>query len=327
MQQGQRGVTMKKKQLGDMEITRLGLGTWAIGGNNGEWGWGDQDDRDSVKTIHKALDYGINWIDTAPCYGLGHSEKVIARALEQTDKKPCIFTKAGLCWEKGKTTLFNRLTKESVFKEVEESLRRLKRETIDLYQIHWPLPSEDIEEAWSAFVQLKEQGKIRHIGVSNFSKEQLERVADIAPVVSSQPPYSLIDRDAEKEVFPYCEEKGIGILNYSPMASGMLTGRMTRKRRDLLPKEDWRWKNHHFREPFFSRNLKLVEILKIIAEEHEATVAETAIAFSLEHSAVTASIVGLRTPAQVDGVIRGGDLILSEEQKKRVYDFLRDNPC
>lgn len=294
---------MERRRLGDsdLEISRIGLGTWAIGGS-WRWGWGHQDDADSIRTIHRALAAGVDWIDTAAVYGLGHAESVIARALRERGERPYVFTKCGLVWDDA-GRVAHRLKRASVEDEVDASRRRLQVDVLDLCQIHWPEPDADVEEAWETLAELRERGKVRHIGVSNFSVEQLERAARITAVTSLQPPYSMIFRDAEEEILPYCQSRGIGVVNYSPMASGLLTGAMTRERLRGLPDDDWRKTNKEFKEPKLTRNLKLADSLRTIAESRGRTVAEVAVAWTLRHSAVTAAIVGARRPQQVDGVV------------------------
>ncbi|ADN03017.1 aldo/keto reductase [Spirochaeta thermophila] len=317
---------MEKRRLGnsDMEITRIGLGAWAIGGS-WRWGWGPQDERDSIATIHKALDMGINWIDTAPAYGLGVSEEVIGKALKERSDRPYIFTKCGIIWdEAGNARQY--ISRKTILKEIDESLQRLKVDVIDLYQIHWPTPDDRIEEAWETLAELKEKGKVRYIGVSNFSVAQMERAARIAPITSLQPPYSLLRREIEKEILPYCAEHGIGVIVYSPMGSGLLTGKMTRERIARLPDDDWRRNSDEFNEPRLSRNLALVEILKEIAERHGCTPGEVAIAWVLRHPAVTGAIVGMRRPDQVDGVIHAPEVSLDEDDISRLERFLTENP-
>ena len=304
---------MEKRALGnsEFEITRIGLGTWAIGGP-WQFGWGPQDDDDSIRSIHRALDLGINWIDTAPAYGLGHSEEVVAEALRQTDHKPYVFTKCGIVWnDNGNPS--QTLRKASIIKEAEASLRRLDVDVIDLYQVHWPIPEGEIEEGCAAVEELRQAGKIRYGGVSNFSVAQMDRVRDLMEISSLQPPYSLVQPEVDEEILPYCLENGIGVINYSPMGSGLLTGKMTRERIDSLPRDDWRRKNENFKEPKLSTNLALVEVLRDISGRHECTVAEAAIAWSLNNPAVTGAIVGVRRPDQVDGVIGAAAIELTAE--------------
>jgi aryl-alcohol dehydrogenase-like predicted oxidoreductase len=304
---------MKTRTLGnsDFEITRIGLGTWAIGGP-WQYGWGPQDDSDSIRAIHKALDGGINWIDTAPAYGLGHSEEIVAEALRQTHHRPYVFTKCGIVWNaNGQPS--QSLRKASVVKEAEASLRRLDVEVIDLYQVHWPIPEEEIEEGCAAVEELRQAGKIRYGGVSNFSVAQMEQVRREMEITSLQPPFSLVQPEAAEDILPYCLEKGIGVINYSPMGSGLLTGKMTRERIAHLPQDDWRRKNENFREPKLTTNLARVEILSAIADRHECTIAEVAIGWTLHNPAVTGAIVGVRRPDQVDGVIGAATIELTDE--------------
>jgi aryl-alcohol dehydrogenase-like predicted oxidoreductase len=309
----------------DMEITRIGFGSWAIGG--GGWGgaWGPQDDEEAVGAIRRAVELGLNWIDTAAVYGLGHSEELVARALKGLSERPYVFTKCSRVWDES-GNVFDSLKKDSVKRECEDSLRRLQTDVIDLYQIHWPRPEEDIEEGWSALAELKEEGKVRHIGVSNFDVSQMERAQSIAPVETLQPPYNLINRGVEEEILPYCEEQNIGVIVYSPMRSGLLTGKMTRERLQNLPSDDWRRNSPDFQEPRLSRNLELVELLEEIGKEHEHSPAEVAIAWTLRHPAVTATIVGGRRPDQVDGIIGAAELRLIKDELGRIEAFLNETP-
>jgi aryl-alcohol dehydrogenase-like predicted oxidoreductase len=295
----------------DLDITRVGLGAWAIGGGGWEMGWGPQADDDSVATIHRALELGVNWIDTAAAYGFGHSEQVVGRALAglPDDQRPYVFTKASLVEGPGRTIVHN-LERDSILREAEASLRRLGLDAIDLYQIHWPIPDEDIEEGWAAFAELQEQGLVRHIGVSNFSVAQLRRAQQIAPVETAQPQYSLIDRDAEAELLPLAEREAIGVIVYSPMASGLLTGAMTRLRIAQLPDDDWRTHDPRFQEPRLSHHLALVERLRTVADRHSTTPGAVAIAWALRNPAVDGAIVGFRRPGQVDPLMRAADLRL-----------------
>jgi aryl-alcohol dehydrogenase-like predicted oxidoreductase len=309
----------------DMEITSIGFGSWAIGGSGWAAAWGPQDDEEAVGAIKRALELGMNWIDTAAVYGLGHSEELVARALKGVSERPYVFTKCSLVWDEN-ANVDNVLKKDSVKRECEDSLRRLQADVIDLYQIHWPNPEEDIEEGWSALAELKEEGKVRHIGVSNFNVEQMERAQQIAPVETLQPPYNLIDRDIEEEILPYCGEQNIGVIVYSPMKSGLLTGKMTRERVQNLPSDDWRRNAPEFNEPRLSRNLELVGLLEEIGAEHGRSPAEVAIAWTLRHPAVTAAIVGGRRPDQVDGIIGAAEFRLSEEELDRIESFLAENP-
>ena len=304
---------MKFRVLGqsDLNLSRIGIGAWAMGGK-WEWGWGAQDDQDSITTIRHALESGINWIDTAPVYGLGHSEEVVGKALKGLSKLPYVFTKCGFRWDENQE-ITPTLKAQSIREEVESSLKRLDIERIDLYQIHWPNPEEEIEEAWEAMAALQKEGKLRYLGVSNHSIEQMEKLARIAPITSLQPPYSLVNRQNESEVMPYCLEHNIGVINYSPMGSGILTGKMTRERIQSLEEGDWRKKAEDFVEPKLTRNLEIVEKLSAVAAKHQCSVAEVAIAWTLHNPALTAAIVGMRNPVQVDGVIGGASLELSAE--------------
>lgn len=318
---------MQKRRLGnsDMDITRIGLGTWAIGGS-WNYGWGKQDDSESIGTILKALDEGINWIDTAAVYGLGRSEEVVGRALKQTSHDPYIFTKCSLVWDE-LGAVSSSLKAESVRKEAEDSLRRLDVDVIDLYQVHWPNPDSEIEEGWETLSRLKEEGKVRYIGVSNFSVPQLKRVQSIAPVTSLQPPYNLIHQDVAEEILPYCRKENIGVICYSPMASGLLSGKMSRERIEKMDPTDWRkTKSDDFREPRLGRNLKLQSLLAQIGSQYGRTAGEVAIAWTLLNPAVTGSIVGMRRPDQVEGVVHAGRLTLSDRDTESINAFLDANP-
>jgi aryl-alcohol dehydrogenase-like predicted oxidoreductase len=307
---------LKTKQLGStgLEITRLGLGAWAIGGGDWEFGWGPQEDDRSLEAINRALELGINWIDTAAGYGFGHSERIVGRALEGLagDERPYVFTKASLLEGPGRR-VEHSLKRDSILREADASLERLGVDAIDLYQIHWPIPDADIEEGWAAFAELKEQGLVRHIGVSNFDVAQLRRIQQIAPVETLQPQYSLIERDIERDVLPFAEREGIGVIVYSPMGSGLLTGRMTRARIDQLPDDDWRKRDERFQEPLLSRHLALVERLQVVAERHDTTPGAVAAAWTLVNRAVDGAIVGFRRADQVDGIISAADLELDAE--------------
>ena len=306
---------MHKKRLGnsDLELTPIGLGAWAIGGGDWAFGWGAQDDRDSIAAIRHALESGINWIDTAAVYGLGHSEEVVAKALEGVANRPYVFTKCERVWNE-KREIGKSLKRDSIRREVEASLRRLKVDVIDLYQIHWPEPAEDIEDGWTAMAELKSEGKVRWIGVSNFNVEQLERAQKIAPVTSLQPPYSAISPEIEESILPHCQQHNIGVIVYSPMKSGLLTGAMTKERVAALPDDDFRKRALNFQEPHLSRNLQLAETMKQIGARHGRSAGEVAIAWTLRHPAVTAAIVGMRSAQQVDGVIGALDFRLSEAE-------------
>ncbi|MBC6430322.1 aldo/keto reductase [Nostoc sp. HG1] len=318
---------MQTKQLGNSElhITPIGFGAWAIGGSGWAFGWGAQDDQESIEAIARALDLGVNWIDTAAIYGLGHSEEVVAKALKGRSSRPYIFTKCSMIWDE-KREIGRSLKADSVRREVEASLRRLDIETIDLYQIHWPNPESEIEEGWTTLSKLKDEGKVRYIGVSNFNIEQLKRIQKIAPVTSLQPPYSLVKRDVENEILPFCQENNIGVIVYSPMQSGLLTGKMTPERVANLPADDWRKNSGEFQEPRLSRNLKLVEVLQHIGKQYDRSAGEVAIAWTLNNPAVTAAIVGARNPKQVEGIIAAGEFRLNQQELDQIGAFLRENP-
>ena len=284
--------SLETRQLGnsDLRLTPIGFGAWAIGGGNWDFGWGPQDDRESVEAILRALDGGLNWIDTAAIYGLGHSEEIVAKALAETTKKPYVFTKCSMRWNENRQ-IYRSLKRDSLREELENSLRRLKRDVIDLYQIHWPEPEAEIEEGWEALARFKEEGKVRYIGVSNFNVEQMKRAMKIAPITSLQPPYSLVSPEVEKEILPFCKANNIGVINYSPMASGLLSGKMTAERIAAMPEDDWRRRAPQFQEPKLSRNLKLVELLREIGNAHQVQPGVVAIAWTLRNPAVTAAIV------------------------------------
>jgi aryl-alcohol dehydrogenase-like predicted oxidoreductase len=313
---------MEKRRLGnsDLEITPLGIGAWAMGGGGWAFAWGPQDDRESIAAIHAALDKGLNWIDTAAVYGLGHSEEIVARAIKGRSNRPYVFTKCERIWnEKGE--IGKSLKRESIRREVEASLRRLGVEVIDLYQIHWPEPDEEVEEGWCALAELKKEGKVRWIGVSNFNVSQLKRAQAIAPVTSLQPPYSLISPEIEAEVLPYTQAHEIGVIAYSPMKSGLLSGRMTRERVAAMPADDFRKRAIAFQEPNLTRNLALQEKLREIGARHGRTAGEAAIAWVLRHPAVTGAIVGIRSAEQVEGVMGAAEWRLSPEEIEEIDRF------
>jgi aryl-alcohol dehydrogenase-like predicted oxidoreductase len=313
---------MNTKQLGssDLLITPIGFGAWAIGGGDWEFAWGSQDDRDSIAAIHEALDAGINWIDTAAVYGLGHSEEVVARALAGMNSRPYVFTKCSMVWNEHRE-IGHSLKADSIRRECEASLRRLRVEAIDLYQIHWPDPDEDIEEGWGTLAALKQEGKLRHIGVSNFNVAQMKRAQAVAPITSLQPRYSLLHREIEAEILPFAAVENIGLIAYSPMASGLLTGAMTPELIASLPADDWRKRHPDFQEPRLHRNLMLVRLLQAIGHSHGHTPAEVAVAWVLRHPAVTGAIVGARRPGQVQGVVGAAEVRLSAREVAEIEAF------
>jgi aryl-alcohol dehydrogenase-like predicted oxidoreductase len=315
---------LTSRQLGEtgLEVTRLGLGAWAIGGGGWEFGWGPQDDEQSIAAIHHALDQGINWIDTAAAYGFGRSEEIVGRALEGFQDRPYVFTKCSLL-EGPDRKVVHSLKRDSILREAEASLERLGIDAIDLYQIHWPIPESDIEEGWSALAELKQAGLVRHIGVSNFAVEQLRRIQQIAPVETLQPQYSLIERDVERDILPFCERERIGVIVYSPMGSGMLTGGMTRQRIASLADDDWRKRDARFTEPQLSRNLDLVQRLSAVADRHDTTPGAVAVAWTLRNPAVDAAIVGFRRPDQVDPILPAAGLELADQDLAEIEGSAR----
>lgn len=305
---------MELRRLGmsDMHISPIGFGAWASGGGGWAFALGPQDDEESIAAIRRAVELGINWIDTAPLYGLGHSEEVVARALEGLPIKPYVFTKCGMPWDETGRVVHN-LKRDSIRRECEDSLRRLRIEAIDLYQIHWNKPPEDVEEALDTVADLQREGKIRYIGVSNFTVPELELARRIGPPISDQPPYSLLDREAEDEMLPFCGEHNIGVIVYSPMKSGLLSGKMTRERVAAFAEDDLRRTKPEFQEPQLSRNLNLAERLREVGGRHGASAAEVAVAWTLHNPNVTGAIVGMRRPEHVDGIVGAADIKLSVE--------------
>ena len=314
---------MQVRQLGnsDLQITPLGIGAWAMGGAGWAFSWSAQDDNDSIRAIHAALDAGMNWIDTAAVYGLGHSEEVVAQALKTyRGPRPYVFTKCGRNWNADRQ-IVKLLKRDAVRQECENSLRRLQVETIDLYQMHWPEPEEDIEEGWETMAQLQKEGKVRWIGVSNYNISQLQRVQPIAPITSLQPPYSLVRPEAEAELLPYAQSQNIGVIVYSPMGSGLLTGAMSHERFAALPADDFRRNSPFFQEPKLSQNLKIADKLKEIAARHGRTAGEAAIAWTLRHPAVTVAIVGVRNAEQVAGVRGALEFRLSADELSEIQQL------
>lgn len=314
---------MQKSRLGwtDLDITKVGLGTWAMGGGNWKYSWGPQNDEESISVIRRALELGINWIDTAPIYGLGHAEEVVGRAIKELDASVIIATKCGPVWGKD-GEISSCLKKESVRSEIESSLRRLKIEAIDLYQIHWPDPDKDIEEAWAAIAGMIKEGKIRYAGVSNFNMAQLKRIQSIHPVASLQPPYSMLNRSVEEELLVYCSLNNIGVIAYSPLQTGILTGKFTQEYVQNLPEDDHRRQNPSSQEPELSANLRLVEGLRSIAEKRGMTATQLAIAWVIRRPEVTSAIVGARRPSHIEETVGGGEWGLSGEEIAAIEKFL-----
>jgi len=317
---------MQTKRLGrtGLEITRIGFGAWAVGGGEYAFGWGSQDDRDSVAAIERAVAAGVNWIDTAPVYGLGRSEEIVGRALKQigSARRPYVFTKCSLVWDDKSRDISHSLEPASIRREAEASLRRLGVEAIDLYQVHWPgpwgEPPANIEEGWQTLADLRREGKVRHLGVSNFSVAEMERIASIAPIGSLQPPYSLLRRKIEAEVLPYCQANDIGVIVYSPMQAGLLSGKMTRERLASMPADDWRKQSREFTDPRLAPNLEFVEVLRRVGARSGRTPGEIAVGWTLRHPAVTAAIVGFRRPQQVGEIVGAADLQLAEADVKEI---------
>jgi aryl-alcohol dehydrogenase-like predicted oxidoreductase len=316
---------LQLNQLGasNMWLTPVGFGAWAVGGGDWAFSWGPQDDDASIAAIHKAIDVGMNWIDTAAIYGLGHSEEIVGKAVRSSSVKPFIFTKSGMLWNQQREIKRSLL---EIRREVEDSLRRLQVDAIDLYQIHWPIEDHDIEAGWTTMAELQREGKVKFIGVSNFSVAQMQRCLEIAPITSLQPPYSLLNRSAEAELLPFCLDHHIGVINYSPMSSGLLTGAMTKERVANLPPDDFRRKAKQFQEPLLSRNLALADLLGKIGAPHGVTAGVIAIAWTLANPAITGAIVGGRNPKQVEEVWPAAKLRLSGDELRQIQAFLDANP-
>ena len=318
---------MKTRRLGnsDLEITPIGIGAWAMGGGDWAFSWGKQEDDESIAAIHTALDASVNWIDTAAVYGLGHSEEVVGKAIAGLAQRPYVFTKCSLVWN-DQREIGQSLKAASVRRELEASLRRLRLDVIDLYQIHWPDPEPEIEEGWQTLAQLQKEGKVRYIGASNFNVEQMKRVGRIAPITSVQPNYNIVTRDIEKELLPFRREQHIGVIVYSPMKSGLLTGKMTRERIASLPPDDFRPRTASFKEPLLSRNLALAEVLRGIGERHSCTPGEVAVAWTLRDPVVTGAIVGMRSAEQAKQIVRSAEFRLSAEEVLEIEAYLNANP-
>ncbi|MDA7505377.1 aldo/keto reductase [Verrucomicrobia bacterium] len=315
---------MKTRKLGysDLHLTPIGLGTWAMGGGDWKFGWGDQDDAASIASVHQALDAGVNWIDTAAIYGHGHAERVVGKAIQDRRDDVLIATKCGRVWEGESREIGKSLRRESVHREVDVSLQRLGIDCIDLYQIHWPEPDEEIEEGWGAVAELVEAGKIRYAGVSNFNMEQLRRIQPIHPVTSLQPPYSMLRREVEEEILPYCRENQIGIVAYSPMQAGLLTGRFSKERVQNLPANDWRKANPFFTSPQLEANLSIIEQLRPVAAQMEITLPQLALAWVLRRSEMTAAIAGARRPEQILETVKAGEIVIPDELLLKIERML-----
>jgi aryl-alcohol dehydrogenase-like predicted oxidoreductase len=318
---------MQTRRLGnsDLEITPIGIGAWAMGGGDWAFSWGRQEDEDSIAAIQTALDAGVNWIDTAAVYGLGHSEEVVGKAIAGRAHRPYVFTKCSLVWN-DRSQIGHSLKAASVRRELEASLRRLRVDAIDLYQIHWPDPESEIEEGWQTLAQFQKEGKVRYIGLSNFNVAQMKRIERIAPITSLQPNYNIVTRDIEKDILPFCRERHIGVIVYSPMKSGLLTGKMTRERIASLPPDDFRPRTASFREPLLSRNLGVVEVLRGIGQRHRRTPGEVAIAWTLRDPVVTGAIVGMRSAGQAKQIARSAEFRLSPDEILEIEEYLKTNP-
>jgi aryl-alcohol dehydrogenase-like predicted oxidoreductase len=318
---------MQTRQLGnsDLRITPIGIGAWAMGGGDWAFSWGRQEDDQSIAAIHAALDAGVNWIDTAPVYGLGHSEEVVGKAIAGRAHRPYVFTKCSLVWNENRV-IGRSLKTASVRRELEASLRRLKLDVIDLYQIHWPDPEPEIEEGWQTLAQLQKEGKVRYVGVSNFNVAQMKRAQKVATITSLQPNYNIVTPDIENEILPFCREQAIGVIVYSPMKSGLLAGKMTRERIRSLPPDDFRPRTPNFQEPLLTRNLGVVEVLRGIAQRRNRTPGEIAIAWTLRDPVVTGAIVGMRSAEQARQVVRAADLRLRADEIQEIEEYVKANP-
>jgi aryl-alcohol dehydrogenase-like predicted oxidoreductase len=316
---------MQKRKLGwtDLNLSTVGLGAWAIGGGSGRFGWGPQDDADSIATIHRAVELGVNWLDTAAVYGLGHSEEVVGKALKGMRQRPIVATKCSRRWGEDGAP-YGNLKPESLRQECETSLRHLGVECIDLYQMHWPQPEAEIEQGWSTMADLVKEGKVRYIGVCNYNVSQLKRIQPIHPVASLQPPYSMLVRGVEDELLSFCEANNIGVVCYSPMQKGLLTGAVTRERVAALPASDHRSRDPIFHEPQFSANLALVDGLRPIADRNGKTLAQLAIAWVLRRPEVTSAIVGARHPSQIEETVAAGDWTLSRNDIQAIDALLAE---
>ena len=318
---------MQTRRLGnsDLEITPIGVGAWAMGGGDWAFSWGRQEDSESIAAIHVALDAGLNWIDTAAVYGLGHSEEVVGKAIAVRAHRPYVFTKCSLVWN-DQREIGHSLKAASLRRELEASLRRLRVDAIDLYQIHWPDPEPEVEEGWQTLAQFQKEGKVRYIGVSNFNVVQMKRVERITAITSLQPNYNIVTRNIEKEVLPFCRERQIGVIVYSPMKSGLLTGKMTRERIASLPPDDFRPRTASFKEPLLTRNLGVVEVLRGIGARHSRTPGEVAIAWALRDPVVTGAIVGMRSAEQAKQIVRAAEFRLSPDEILEIEEYLKAHP-
>lgn len=315
---------MEQRKLGysDLQLSTMGLGTWAMGGGDWKFGWGPQDDRSSTAAIHKALDEGINWIDTAAIYGHGRAEEVVGDAVKGIRNSVIIATKCGRVWEGEDRDIGKSLRAKSIRREVDASLKRLRTDVIDLYQIHWPEPDEEIEEGWGTIAELIREGKVRYAGVSNFNLEQLKRAQAIHPITSLQPPYNMLRREIEQEIVAYCGDNQIGIIAYSPMQAGLLTGTFTTERAAQLPESDWRSRHPFFNEPLLSKHLAMVEHLREVARQKNCTLSQLVLAWVLRLPEMTSAIVGARSPEQIRETAQAGDVHLSQAEIEKIEGIL-----
>lgn len=316
---------MELRQLGQssLRLTTVGFGSWAIGGGDWSFGWGDQNEEDSIQAIQAAVRGGINWIDTAPVYGGGISEQIVGKAIGQlpSSQRPLIATKCGRVMHSDRS-IEKVLKRQSILAECDSSLKRLRVECIDLYQMHWPEPDADIEEGWGTLVELKQLGKVREIGVSNHNVHQLQRLHAIHPVCSLQPPYSMLNRSIEKEILPFCQQQKIGIIAYSPLAKGLLTGKFTLERARQLSTKDHRSRDPQFQSPTLDIHLGLVDCLRNLADKHGKSLLELAVAWVLRRPEVTSAIVGARNPSQVTEILRAGQWQLPDEDLQTIQHLL-----
>lgn len=316
---------MQHRTLGNsgLRFSTIGLGTWAIGGGNWKFGWGPQDRTEAIQGILCAVELGVNWIDTAAVYGNGVSEEIVGAALREIapNDRPIVATKCSRVVQPDGEVLGD-LSRANIFREVDMSLKRLGVDVIDLYQLHWPKPPEDIEEAWGAMSELAQQGKVKHIGVSNFNVPQMQRILPIHPITSLQPPYSMLVRDAEDELLPFCKQNGIGVIVYSPMYKGLLTGAFDAQRAANLDSSDHRSRDPQFQQPLLGCHLELVESLRPIANRNDRSLAELSIAWTLRNSAVTAAIVGARSPSQIEATAGAGNWRLTEADQEAIATAL-----
>ena len=316
---------MKTRKLGNsgFEFSKIGLGTWAIGGGDWDFGWGQQDESDAIAGIVKAVDLGVNWIDTAAVYGAGQSEILVGKALKEISEndRPIVATKCGRI-NHADGSVFGRINRESIFAECDASLKRLGIDCIDLYQLHWPDPDPEIEEAWRAMSELVDQGKVKQIGVSNHNVEQMQRLLPIHEIASLQPPYNMLNRSIEDSILPFCESENIGVICYSPMGKGLLTGKFDLARAQSLDSNDHRTRDPKFASPQLEINLKLVETIRKIADNHNRPLAQLSVAWALRNEVVTSAIVGVRRPDQIEEIVEAANWELTDDENAMIDQAL-----